>query len=67
MAGYKLKSKSSAKKRFTFTAKGKIKRKKAKLRHILTKQSPSTKRRLRKGGLIATPDVASIKRMLPYG
>lgn len=67
MAGYKIKTKSSAKKRFKFTANGKIKRKKAKLRHILTKHSPSSKRRLRKSGLIAPADVASIKRMMPNG
>lgn len=66
MAGYKLKSKSSAKKRFRFTSTGKVKRKKAKLRHILTHKSPSNKRSLRKGGLIAAVDVPSIKRMLPY-
>jgi len=67
MAGYKLKTKSSAKKRFKITASGKIKHKKAKLRHILTKQNQGTKRRLRKEGDIAPADVASIKRMLPYG
>ena len=67
MAGYKLKSKRSAAKRFKFTANGKIKRKKAYLRHILTKQSQGNKRKLRKSGLIASCDVPSIKRMLPYG
>lgn len=65
MAGYKLKTKSSAKKRFKFTAKGKVKCKHAKLRHILTKKSPSMKRRLRASGQIAAADVSSIKRMLP--
>lgn len=67
MAGYKIKTKSSAKKRFKFTSKGKIKRKKAKLRHILTKQGPTTKRNLRKSGLVADCDKPSIKRMMPYG
>lgn len=67
MAGYKLKTKRSAAKRFKFTATGKIKRKKAYLRHILTKKSPGTKRNLRASGLIADADVASIKRMMPYG
>ena len=67
MAGYKLKSKSSAKKRFKFTASGKIKCKRAKLRHILTKKSPSMKRKLRAAGLISPADVPSIKRMLPHG
>lgn len=67
MAGYKIKTKSSAKKRFKFTANGKVKRKKAKLRHILNHKSPSNKRKLRKSGLIASADVPSIKRMMPYG
>ncbi len=67
MAGYKLKTKSSAKKRFRFTGSGKIKRKKAKLGHILTKKDPKMKRNLRASGLIAAADVPSVKRMLPYG
>lgn len=66
MAGYKIKTKSSAKKRFKFTASGKIKRKKAKLRHILTKKDPKNKRSLRASGLIADADVPSVKRMMPY-
>lgn len=63
---YKLKTKKSASKRFKITASGKIKRKKAYLRHILTKKSQGNKRGLRKSGLIAKADVASIKRMMPY-
>ena len=67
MAGYKLKTKSSAKKRFRFTGTGKIKRKKAKLGHILTKKDPKMKRNLRSSGLIDKVDAPSVKRMLPYG
>lgn len=67
MAGYKLKTKSSAKKRFRFTGSGKIKRKKAKMGHILTKKDPKMKRNLRASGLVAAVDVPSVKRMLPYG
>jgi large subunit ribosomal protein L35 len=67
MAGYKLKTKSSAKKRFKFTATGKVKRKKSKLRHILTKKSPGQKRNLRQGGLVAAVDMPSLRRMMPYG
>ena len=65
MTRYKLKTKSSAKKRFKLTANGKIKCKRAKLRHILTKKSPAKKRKLRAGGQIATVDTPSVKRMLP--
>jgi large subunit ribosomal protein L35 len=67
MAGYKIKTKSSAKKRFKFTSSGKIKRKKAKLRHFLTRKDAKTKRNLRTSGSISAADVPSIKRMLPYG
>lgn len=66
MAGYKLKTKKSAAKRFKITASGKIKRKKAYLRHILTKLSTSKKRGLRSSGLIAKADEKSVRRMLPY-
>jgi|SaaInl7_200m_RNA_FD_contig_51_1410000_length_1565_multi_6_in_0_out_0_2 large subunit ribosomal protein L35 len=67
MAGYKIKTKSSAKKRFKITANGKIKRSKAKMNHILTKQRKSNKRKLAKRGTIAPADMAAVKRMLPYG
>jgi len=66
MAGYKLKTKSSAKKRFKLTSKGKIKHKRANLRHILTKQNRNKKRKLKQPGLIAASDQASIRRMMPY-
>ncbi len=39
----KMKSKSSAKKRFSFTGTGKLKRKHAYKSHILTKKSKKTK------------------------
>ena len=67
MAGYKLKTKSSAKRRFKITANGKVKRKKANLRHILTKHNANSKRKLRKSGLVSAADTPNIKRMLPYG
>ena len=67
MAGYKIKTKSSAKKRFRFTATGKIKRNKAKTSHILTKKDRKMKRNLRTSGTIAAPDLPSVRRMLPYG
>ena len=62
----KIKTKRAAAKRFQFTANGKIKRKKAFLRHILTKKSSSLKRKLRKSGLVAPADVKGVVRMLPY-
>jgi large subunit ribosomal protein L35 len=63
----KMKSKSAAKKRFSFTGTGKVKRNKAYARHILTKKSPKQKRRLRARALVDKTQVHQIKAMLPYG
>ena len=60
----KMKTKSGAKKRFFFTAKGKIKRKKAYHSHILTKKSQHRKRNLRKAGKVSPADKARVRRMV---
>ncbi len=60
----KMKTKSSAKKRFKLTGSGKIKRKHAFKSHILTKKSTKQKRNLTKSGLVHESDVASIKQQL---
>lgn len=60
-----MKSNSGAKKRFKVTGSGKIKRKKAFKRHILTKKSSKTKRQLGKGTLVADADVAKVKALIP--
>lgn len=62
----KMKSNSGAKKRFKVTGSGKIKRKKAFKRHILTKKSSKTKRQLGKATLVDKADEKSIKKQLPY-
>lgn len=62
----KMKSNSGAKKRFKLTGSGKIKRKKAFKRHILTKKSSKTKRNLGQTTLVAEADSASVKRLIPY-
>ncbi|MDZ7806656.1 MAG: 50S ribosomal protein L35 [Gracilimonas sp.] len=62
----KMKSNSGAKKRFKVTGSGKIKRKKAFKRHILTKKSSKTKRQLGKDTLVDKADEKSIKKQLPY-
>ena len=59
-----MKSKSSAKKRFSFTASGKIKRKHAFKSHILTKKSTKRKRNLTHVGLVDKADVKNVKAML---
>lgn len=60
----KMKTKSGAKKRFTLTASGKIKRKHAFKSHILTKKSKKRKRNLTKTGLISKADEGLVKAML---
>ncbi|NQY11629.1 MAG: 50S ribosomal protein L35 [Flavobacteriales bacterium] len=60
----KMKSVSSAKKRFTFTASGKIKRKHAFKSHILTKKSTKRKRNLTYFTLVHDVDVKRVKFML---
>jgi len=60
----KMKTKSSAKKRFTFTGTGKIKRAHAYKSHILTKKSTKRKRNLTYSAIVEKADVASVKRML---
>ena len=62
----KMKSNSGAKKRFKVTGSGKIKRKKAFKRHILTKKSSKTKRQLGKATLVDKADETSIKKQIPY-
>ncbi len=62
----KLKSNRGAAKRFRTTGTGKIKRKKANLRHILTTKDRKTKRNSRQSGLIAPADVKRVKRLIPY-
>lgn len=62
----KVKSNSGAKKRFKFTASGKIKRKKAYKSHILTKKSPKRKRNLRTATLVDDANAQQIRDLLPY-
>ncbi|MFZ5979591.1 MAG: 50S ribosomal protein L35 [Candidatus Zixiibacteriota bacterium] len=61
----KMKTKSSAKKRFKKTGSGKVKREKAYRTHKFTNMSPKRKRQLRKATLVSDADFASVKRMLP--
>ena len=62
----KMKTKSSAKKRFSVRASGSIKRGQAFKRHILTKKTTKNKRQLRGSTEVAKADVKSIRAMLPY-
>ncbi|MBK9283960.1 MAG: 50S ribosomal protein L35 [Sphingobacteriaceae bacterium] len=60
----KMKTNSSAKKRFSVTGSGKIKRKKAYKRHILTKKEKDRKRGLAKSALVSKEDTSNIKFLL---
>jgi len=60
----KMKTKSSAKKRFKLTGSGKIKRKHAFKSHILTKKSKKRKLKLTHSGLVHKADTASILQQL---
>jgi large subunit ribosomal protein L35 len=62
----KMKTKRAAAKRFKITASGKVKIKKANLRHILTKRSRNLKREKRKAGYLVPTDAANMKKMVPY-
>ncbi|NLX65666.1 MAG: 50S ribosomal protein L35 [Bacteroidales bacterium] len=60
----KKKTNSGAKKRFTLTGTGKIKRKHAYKSHILTKKTKKQKRNLTQTGLVHKSDVNSVKVLL---
>jgi len=60
----KMKTGSSAKKRFRLTGSGKIKRKHAYKSHILTKKTTKQKRNLTMSGLVDKADEKSIKLQL---
>ena len=63
----KMKTNSSAKKRFKLTATGKFKREKAYKSHILTKKTRKTKRNLRSSAIVDSTDMRRVKRMLAMG
>lgn len=60
----KMKTKSSAKKRFTVTGSGKIKRKHAYKSHILTKKSTKQKRNLTHIAIVDTADEKNVRLMI---
>ena len=62
----KIKTHRGAAKRFSLTKNGKVKRKKAFLRHQLNHKSTKQKRNLRKGGFISPQEEKNIKVLIPY-
>lgn len=63
----KMKTNSSAKKRFKVTGKGKIKRNKAYKSHLLRKKSKKQKRRLNTSTTVHESDERRVKAMLNIG
>ena len=62
----KLKTHKGAAKRFKKTASGKVKRRHAFARHILTSKSRTRKRRLGQAVMADDTNQPELKRMLPY-
>jgi len=62
----KMKTRRGAAKRFTLTGSGKLKRRKAYLRHILTSKTAKQKRHLRKGLVVDATNAKAVARMVPY-
>ena len=60
----KVKTNSGAKKRFTLTGTGKVKRKHAFHSHILTKKTKTQKRNLVHAGLVVTSDMKQVRDLL---
>ena len=62
----KMKTRRAVAKRIRVTASGKVKIKKANLRHILTKKSTSIKRDKRKAGYLNAKDGQNMLKAAPY-
>ncbi|MBQ9577116.1 MAG: 50S ribosomal protein L35 [Muribaculaceae bacterium] len=60
----KVKTNSAAKKRFTFTGTGKIKRRHAYKSHILTKKSKKRKRNLGKMSIVDNANLPIVRKLL---
>lgn len=61
-----MKSNRGAAKRFKVTASGKVKRKKAYLRHMLSSKSQKQKRHLKQHGTVSDDDAVRMLRLLPF-
>ena len=61
----KMKTHKGAKKRFSVTGKGKVRRLRAYKSHILTKKTSKRKRRLRQPAIVSTPgETRNLRRLL---
>jgi large subunit ribosomal protein L35 len=62
----KLKTNRSAAKRFTVSKTGKVKHKRAFLRHLLSSKKRGRKRRLRRPAILNPTDARNIRKLIPY-
>ncbi|HUO06536.1 MAG TPA: 50S ribosomal protein L35 [Candidatus Binataceae bacterium] len=62
----KIKTSRTAAKRFKFTKTGKVKFKRAYLRHLLAAKSPNQKRHLRSAGVLGKTDAEKMHALMPY-
>ena len=63
----KMKTRRGAAKRFKLTGSGKLRRRHAYLRHILSTKTRKQKRTLRQATLVAGADAKAIRKLIPYG
>ena len=63
----KLKSKSGAKKRFSLTGTGKVRRNQAGKRHGMIKRTNKQIRELRGTTIMSPPDAQIVRKFIPYG
>lgn len=63
----KMKTSRGAAKRFSFSKTGKVKHKRAYLRHLLTSKSRGRKRRLRQDAFLNSTEGKILHRLMPYG
>ena len=61
----KIKTRKGVVKRFKLTASGKVKRRKAFARHLMTNKTSKRKRQLRQGTMVSSVDAKRIRSMLP--
>lgn len=63
----KLKNKSAAKKRFSFTGTGKVRANQSGKRHGMIKRTPKQVRQLRGTTILDESDARIVRKFLPYG
>ncbi len=63
----KMKTRRGAAKRFKLTGSGKLRRRRAYLRHILSTKTRKQKRTLRQATLVSGADAKAIRKLIPYG